>query len=153
MKASKIMTKSVGFCQAPDTLADALKIMWEKDCGIVPVVDAESKVIGTVTDRDAAAAVFLQNKTAAEIEVGEIIEGEAHVCREKDSVEDVLKKMRKKQVKRIPIVDESEKLVGIISVTDVLLAADKEKSLKKKLLKTLAAIAKPRPIVLEAIES
>lgn len=145
------MTKTVGFCQAEDDLAKAVEIMREKDCGFVPVVNKKSEVIGIVTDRDIAIAVFMQKKTASKISIGDIIDRRIITCSEKDDVEDVLKKMRKHQVKRLPVIDKKEKLSGIISITDILLAARKDKSLKKKIFKTLEAIGKPRPIVLKAV--
>ncbi|MGI8670583.1 MAG: CBS domain-containing protein [Aridibacter sp.] len=151
MKVNKIMTKTVGFCQAEDDLAKAVEIMREKDCGFVPVVNKKSEVIGIVTDRDIAIAVFMQKKTASKISIGDIIDRRIITCSEKDDVEDVLKKMRKHQVKRLPVIDKKEKLSGIISITDILLAARKDKSLKKKIFKTLEAIGKPRPIVLKAV--
>ncbi len=150
MKVNKIMTKTVGFCQLEDNLAEAVGIMRGKDCGIVPVVNDKSEVVGTVTDRDVAIAVFLQKKTASKIPIGDILNGKVFICSEKDEVENVLKKMRKHQIKRLPVLDKKERLSGIISITDILLAAGKNKALQKKILKTLEAIAKPRPIVLKA---
>lgn len=153
MKVSKIMTKTVGFCQTQDDLAKAVKIMLDKDCGIVPVVNERSEVIGMVSDRDIAVSLFLQNKTASESLIGEIISKKVIACSIKDNVDEVLRKMRRKQVKRLPVVNKKGKLAGIISITDILLAAGKDKDLKKKILKTLEAIGKPRPIVLKAIEN
>lgn len=152
MKVKKIMTKSVGTCGKNDNLARAVEIMWQKDCGIVPVVDKKSNVVGTVTDRDVAVSVFLQNKTVAEIIIGEIISGKVITCLTKDDVEQVLKLMKKHKIKRLPVTGKNNKLKGIISITDILLAAADDKSLQKKVLKTLEAIGKPRPIVLKQID-
>jgi CBS domain-containing protein len=145
------MTKSVGSCQTGDNLAKAVEIMWQKDCGIVPVVDKKSKVVGTITDRDVTISVFLQNKPASEIPVSEVTNSKVITCSEKDRIEDVLKKMKRKQIKRLPVTKKNGKLVGIISITDILLASGKKKSLRKKVFKTLEAIGKPRPIVLQAV--
>ncbi len=150
MKVNKIMTKNVGFCQAEDDFTKAIEIMWQRDCGVVPVVNKDSEVVGIISDRDAAIAVFLKEKPAADILISNHISEKVVTCSEKDSVKSVLKKMRKHQIKRLPVVDKKEKLSGIISITDILLAAGKDKSLKKKIFKTLEAIAKPRPIVLKA---
>ena len=57
-----IMTRSVGACSGTDTLHRAAQIMWEKDCGIVPVVDAEKHVRGVITDRDIAIAAATRNR-------------------------------------------------------------------------------------------
>ena len=151
MKVKKIMTKSVGVCEVNDNLAKAVEVMWQKDCGIVPVVDKKSKVVGTITDRDVTVSVFLQNKTTSEIRTGDVINGKVLTCTSKDKIEKVLKTMKKHQIKRLPVVGKKNKLEGIISITDILLASKKDKKLQKKVLKTLEAIAKPRPIVLKAM--
>ncbi len=145
------MTNAVGFCRPDDNLAKAVGIMWEKDCGIVPVIDKKSKVVGTVTDRDVAVSVFLQNKPASEITAGGVISGKVVTCSSSDKIEKVLKLMKKNQIRRLPVTDKNGKLEGIISITDILLASQKDKSLRKKILKTLEEIGKPRPIVLKQV--
>ena len=151
MKVSKIMTKTVGFCQPEDNLAEAVKIMWELDCGIVPVVNRKKEVIGTITDRDISVSVFLQNKPPTEILLDDVMTEKVFICSEDEKIESALKKMRKNQVKRLPVVKENGKLCGIISITDILLAAREEKSLRKKIFKTLEEISKPRSIILKEI--
>lgn len=144
------MTKKVEFCQAEDALAKAVEIMQQSDCGVVPVVNDKSEVIGMISDRDIAIAAFLKKRTVAKIRVSNVINEEVITCSEKDDAKSVLKKMRKNQIRRLPVVDEKGKLSGIISLNDILLAARKDKSLKKRILKILEAIGKPRPIVLKA---
>lgn len=152
MKVKKVMTKSVSVCGEDDNLAKAVQFMWQRDCGIVPVVNKKSKVVGTITDRDVAVSVFLQNKAASLIRIGDVINGKVLTCSSKDKIEKVLKTMRKHQIKRLPVIGKKDKLEGIISITDILLASNKDKKLQKKVLKTLEAIAKPRPIVLKALK-
>ena len=60
MKIEDIMTRDVRTCTSSDTLATAAQIMWENDCGAVPVLDAEDRVVGIITDRDLAMAAHLQ---------------------------------------------------------------------------------------------
>ncbi len=148
MKVKKIMTADAGFCFAEENLSKAVEIMRQRDCGAVPVVDGENKILGMITDRDIAIAVGSGSKTAAKIKVGEVIGKRVFSCLEKDDAEDALKKMRRAKVKRLPVVSENGVLVGIISITDLILKAPK---LKKKIYSVLKAIAKPRPIVLKEI--
>ena len=148
MKVKKIMTAEAGFCSADENLSKAVEIMWQRDCGAVPVIDGEMKVIGMITDRDIAVAVGSNSKTAGKIKIGEVIREKVITCFEKDDAEDALKKMRRAKVKRLPVVNENGALVGIISITDLMLKAPK---LKKKVFSTLKAIAKPRPIVLREV--
>lgn len=142
------MTTDVGFCFAEENLSKAVEIMWQRDCGAVPVVDNEKKVFGIITDRDVAVAASSRNRTAAKIKIGEVIVKRVFTCREKDDAEDALKKMRRAKVKRLPVVSENGVIIGIVSITDLILKAPK---LKKKIYSVLKAIAKPRPIVLKEI--
>ena len=151
MKVSKIMTKNVGTCRTNESLAKAVEIMWQKDCGIVPVIDKKNKVMGTITDRDISIALTTRNRLASEITTGEVINGKIITCSPKDKVKNALKKMRKHQIKRLPVVKKNEKLVGIISITDIL-SMKKNKSLKKEILKTFEAISKPAPILFKAAD-
>lgn len=148
MKVKKIMTADAGFCYAEENLSKAVEIMRQRDCGAVPVVDSEKKVLGMITDRDIAIAVGSNNKTAAKIKIAEVIGKRVVTCLEKDDAKDALKKMRRAKVKRLPVVGENGVLVGIISITDMILKAPK---LKKKIYSVLKAIAKPHPIVLKEI--
>ena len=106
-----------------------------------------------ITDRDICIAVASRNQTAGEIPVAEIVSGKIFKCSEKDDLKDVLKMMKRRKIKRLPVTDKNGKLVGIVSLSDILLRTGKDKKLKKKILKTLEAISKPRPIVLKAVQS
>ncbi len=142
------MTADVGFCFTEENLSKAVEIMWQRDCGAVPVIDGEIKVIGIITDRDIAVAAGSRNQKLPEIKISEVIDKKVITCVENDKAEDALKKMRRAKVKRLPVINENGALIGIISITDLILKAPK---LKKKILSTFKAIAKPRPIVLKEV--
>ena len=142
------MTAEPGFCLPKDELTKAVEIMRQRDCGFVPVTDENGKVVGTITDRDIALFAASENKQLSKIKAGDLIGARIIVCNADDSAEDALKKMRRYKIKRLPVVDENAKLVGVLAISDVLL---KCKKLKKEVLKVLKHIAKPRPIVLKAI--
>lgn len=148
MKVKKVMTTDVGFCSAEENLSKAVEIMWQRDCGAVPVVDSESKPVGMITDRDIAVAAASRNKRASQIKIGEVMSNRIFSCLETDDAEDVLKKMRRAKVKRLPVVGENGALTGIISITDLILKAPK---LKKKIYSALKSIGKPRSIVLKEV--
>ena len=153
MKVKSIMAKEVGFCHPTDNFSKAVEIMRQKDCGVVPIVDEKKKVVGIITDRDICIALASQNKKASEIKVSEVIKSKIVVCAESDDAETVLKRMKRKQIKRLPVVSKKRELVGILSITDVLLAAEKDKKLRKKVYSTLKAIGKPHPIILKEISA
>ena len=145
------MATDVGFCRLEDTLIKTAEIMRQKNCGGVAVVDAENKVVGIITDRDICIAVAARNKKVSQVKVKELTGGKIIGCAANDKIEDALKKMRKNQLKRLPVTDKSGKLVGILSLTDILISVRKDKKLKKKVYSTLIAIFQPRPIVLQEV--
>lgn len=152
MKVQDVMTAEVGFCQTEDSLAQAANIMWAKDCGAVPVVDVENRVAGIITDRDICIAVATRERRASEISVADFCREGIIVCAPNDKLRDALKKMAKNQIKRLPVVSQSGELVGIISVTDILLTTDEDKKLRKTAVSALTEIGRPRPILLTEIE-
>ncbi|MDQ3748182.1 MAG: CBS domain-containing protein [Acidobacteriota bacterium] len=152
MKVKDVMKTDVGFCSTEDSLMKAAEVMRRRDCGVVPIVDADQRVVGMLTDRDLCLAVVARNRKASDVKTEELLRGKAIVCSADDKLEDALRKMRKYQVKRLAAIGAGGELVGILSVTDVLqLAAGKDKKLKKKVYATLKAIFKPSPIVLREV--
>lgn len=145
------MTTDVGFCNLEDSLTRATEIMWQKDCGVVPIIDDENKVVGIITDRDICIAAATQNRKTSDIKAKEMIRGEVFSCEATDDVETALKKMRKYQLKRLPITDEAGELVGILSIADILLRGRKDKKLRKRTYSTIKAIGTSRPILLKEI--
>jgi CBS domain-containing protein len=153
MKIKDVMKTDVGFCSTEDNLKKAAEIMRYRDCGVVPIVDAENLVVGMLTDRDVCLAVVARNRKASDVKTKELINGKAITCSPDEKLEDALKKMRKCQIKRLAAVGKNGELVGILSITDILRAVRKDKDLKKKVFSTLKAISKPRSIVLREIDN
>lgn len=151
MKVKDLMTRDPDFVGAGDTLAKAADIMWQRDCGVVPIVDEEMNVTGMITDRDICRVLTGRNKKAGDIKAGELVSGDIIGCRPGDKITGVLKKMKKNQLHRLPVRDGEKKLVGIISIRDIILASGKKKSLRKKAYSALLRIAKPSSIVLHEI--
>ena len=152
MKVEKLMASGVGVCGLEDDLTKVVAVMREKDCGVVPVVDAENRLVGVITDRDVCFAVG--TKKLAAVKAREVIDDKTFTaCAPDDEIKSALRKMRKHQLKRLPVVAQSGEIVGILSISDVLLKAGKDKKLKKQVYKTLESIYAPRPIVLKAIDA
>ncbi len=148
MKVFEVMTIEVGFCRLEDDLTNAAQIMWEKDCGIVPVVDSEKRVVGVITDRDICIAAATRNRQTSQIKASEMNFRAPVVCAMEDDLKDVLRRMRKYKVKRLCVTNQFKELLGVISLTDILLKAGEKKSVRKLIFSTLNALAKPAPIVL-----
>ncbi len=151
MKVKEFMSKNVGFCHPEDKLAKAAEIMQQHDCGVVPVIDENEKVIGMITDRDICLAFASGNAKISQLKVEKLMTTKIIDCSADDKIEDALKKMRKNQLKRLAVTGKDGKIVGILSVTDVLISVRKDKKLKKKIYSTLEAIFQPRPIVLQEV--
>ncbi len=151
MKVRTIMTTDIGFCNLTDTLTKAAVIMRHKDCGVVPLVNEEKRIVGMITDRDICIAAGERNQKLSTMKSEEMIKGEIVSCKVTDKIETALKKMRKNQLKRLPITGKNSELVGILSITDILLSRRINKKLKKQIFRTLQAIATSRPIVLKEI--
>jgi CBS domain-containing protein len=110
---------------SPDTdLAVVARLMWEGDCGAVPVVTDDRKVIGMITDRDICIASATRAKPPAEIRAGEVITNHGvHAVKPDDDVRVAMRTMRKHKVRRLPVVDRDQRLAGIVSINDLAINA------------------------------
>ena len=153
MKVFEVMTIDAGFCNSGDNLTKAAEIMRQKDCGIVPVIDAEKKIVGVITDRDICLAAAKLNKKTADIKAHELNLRFVKTCAPDDDVKDVLRRMRKYKIKRLCVAGQEKELLGVISLSDILLKAGDKKSVRKLIFSTLRAIAKPAPIVLKELDA
>lgn len=112
------MTRDVVTCGAHDTLSRAAQLMWDNDCGAVPVVEGDGRLIGMLTDRDICMAAYTRGLSLSEISVGSVMSTALHSCAPGDSLRSLMDAMAKHRVRRVPVVDDG-KLVGIVSLADV----------------------------------
>jgi CBS domain-containing protein len=125
MKVEELMNKRVQSCLPTQTLADAAKVMWDADCGCVPVVDEEGRVAGMVTDRDICFSSYFQSKAPREIVIRDIMSQQVLSCRPGDRIRDAVMTMRNAQIRRLPVTDAAGHLVGILSLNDIALEAER----------------------------
>lgn len=123
MKVRDIMTTDVRSCQPETSLAEVATTMWDRDCGILPVVTGEGRVTGMITDRDICIAVVTKGRSAERIAVREVTAGNVYSCLPDDEVSAALETMKTRQVRRLPVVDERGHLKGILSMNDIALRA------------------------------
>jgi CBS domain-containing protein len=123
MKVQDVMTEDVKFCGPDTNLARATAVMWENDCGVLPVVTDDRKAIGVITDRDIAVALGTRNEQASEIPVKEVMTGEPYTTLPEDDIHTALKIMRKEQVRRLLVVNTEGVLNGILCLNDIALQA------------------------------
>jgi CBS domain-containing protein len=143
-----IMRVRVYSCSPTDTLHRAAQIMWEKDCGCLPVIDDVHRVRAVITDRDICMAALTQGVALAETSVSSAMSGSLTVCSPDDSLSSVEDLMRAQQIRRVPVVDANGVLIGMISLGDIarylrprILQAPASVA---QLLETLAGISEPR---------
>jgi len=132
MKIEKLMTRDVRSCRPEQSLVVPARIMWEDDCGCVPVVDDEQRVIAMITDRDVCMAAYTQGRELAAIAVHTAMSRGLHACSPTDDLKTVEEVMKREQVRRLPVLDDQRRLVGLVSVNDLVCEAASERPLKKK---------------------
>jgi CBS domain-containing protein len=119
MKVKELMTTDVKHCGMETNLAAAAKIMWEGDCGAVPVTDERGKVVGVITDRDICIAAATRPRTEGEIPVKDVISKAVYTCSPADDVRSALETMKSRKVRRLPVVEQGGRLAGIVSIHDI----------------------------------
>jgi len=98
--------------------------LWNRNCGMLPVVDAQQKVIGVVTDRDLCMALGTRNRLPGDVTVGEVVSGQIYSCKAQDDIRAALETMASRKVRRLPVVNEKGLLEGILSIDDIVLHED-----------------------------
>ncbi|MFN3485786.1 MAG: CBS domain-containing protein [Planctomycetota bacterium] len=124
MKVKDACTSDVKTCSPEANLAHAAVLMWENDCGVVPVVDGEGRPAGVITDRDIAIAVGTRGRPASEISVQDALSRNLRTVRPDDEVRLALEAMGAAQVRRLLVVDGRGVLVGVLSLSDVVRRLD-----------------------------
>jgi len=150
MKVEQVMRQPVKTCRPEDTLNTAAQIMWEHDCGCVPVVDTEDRVVGMITDRDICMAAYTRGEPLLSLRVGDVMSKHLCTCRGDDTVANAEQMMRANQVHRLPIVDAADRLIGILSLNDLAQEARRETGAKRHEVtftavgETLEGVCRPR---------
>jgi CBS domain-containing protein len=116
---SDLMTTAVRSCTTGDNLQRAAQIMWESDCGVVPVVESDGRLVGMITDRDICMAAYTQGKPLSHIGVFYAMAKEVHGVHDTDRVEAAEDLMRRVRVRRVPVLDRDGRLKGILSMNDL----------------------------------
>lgn len=152
MKVEELMTREVRTCSPTDTLGAAAQLMWEGDCGCLPVVSEAraQRVVGMITDRDICMATHFRGCRPREITVGEVMSTGVRGVRPSEHVADAEAIMRDAQVRRLPVLGANDELLGLVSLADLAREADRRRTSKEPPISqqdvgdALAAICTPR---------
>jgi CBS domain-containing protein len=150
MRVDERMTKNVKCCSAGDSLAEAARLLWEHDCGCAPVVDGNGRLQGILTDRDICMAAYTTGRGLHELHVADIMARNIATARPQESLQQAEMIMRARGVRRLPVVNEQHRVVGMLSCNDLCRWVDDGGSNGSQhhdavhLVGTLATVGRPR---------
>lgn len=122
MKIADVMTRDVSVCLPHEPLTRAARIMWDEDCGCVPVIDGHAHLLGMITDRDVAMSTLVMGGRM-DATVEHAMSRPVWSCREDDELSRAHEVMRKHQLRRLPVTDAEGKVTGLVSLSDIARAA------------------------------
>jgi CBS domain-containing protein len=139
------MKESPATCSPADALRRAAEILWQCDCGLVPVVEGDARLVGVITDRDICRASLFKGESVSAIDVGSTMSKNVIPAKPDDSIDSIVRLMIEKQIRRVPIV-ENERLVGIVSLADIarLVKTTESVSAYRTLAQLVAALSERR---------
>ena len=157
MRVADLMTRNALSVTPDSRLSDAALVMWQADCGALPVVEAATdRVIGMVTDRDICMACWSRNAAPSDVFVAEAMSQHLVHCHPEEGIERAEAVMHANQIRRLPVVDADERLLGILSLADLARATDAAPKLSSlrmlssdTLASTLAGICRTKPATSE----
>ena len=120
-KCNEVMTKKVVCCLPDDMVTKVAQLMQSENIGSIPVIENEQtqKLVGIVTDRDLVIKIIAKGQDAKSVKVEAVMTRQVVTCHAEDDLQKALDAMAKHQLRRIPIVDNNNKIVGIIAQADV----------------------------------
>ena len=155
MNVEELMTRTVRTCGPDDTLETAARLMWEIDCGCVPITDDQGRPVAMLTDRDVCMAALTQGRPLGEMCVKSAMSGSLHVVGVHDSLPVAEQLMQKFQVRRLPVVGLDGRLAGLLSMNDIAREALRERGQRQRVVTsddvaaTLASVCRPRVCVID----
>lgn len=139
MKCKDIMTSNPSTCSPEEISVQAARIMRDEDVGIVPVCEEDKKLVGVVTDRDICLTVVAEERHPREVKVSECMSEDLVTCQPEDEVQKAADLMKEYQVRRIPVVDNQGRILGMIAQADIALKV----GTPEEVTETVQKISKP----------
>jgi CBS domain-containing protein len=123
----ELMTVKPRTVKAGDSVVEAAKLMRGEDAGLAPIVDGD-RLVGVVTDRDIAIRVVAEGRDPQSTKVEEVASQNVVTIDPQQELDEALRLMAQHQLRRLPVVEEDGKLVGIVAQADVARHADAERT-------------------------
>ena len=124
MKVKDVMHSGVTWIEPDTSVRDIAKKMREQDIGAIPVGEND-KLIGMVTDRDIVCRGLANGRDASKLTARDVMSKGISYCRSNDDLDDAIDEMSKKHIRRLTVIDENKRMVGMLSVGDISRKADK----------------------------
>lgn len=119
MKVKDCMCHEVAYLTPESTVEDCAKLMCNNHIGCIPVCDCNKTVVGLVTDRDVILRSIACNKDVKSTPISDIMTCKVCCCMQNEDIKQAEKKMSEEQIRRLPVVDENNKIIGIITLGDL----------------------------------
>ena len=138
------MTANPTCCTPDETVTRIAKLMKTENVGSIPICENRDskKLIGIVTDRDLAIQVVAAAKDPHTVKASDIMTGNPITCRPDDDLQTALEAMERRQIRRIPVTDQSGHLVGIIAQADIARRLDRP----EQIAEVVAEVSKPSTV-------
>lgn len=150
MQVEQLMSRDLATCGPDDSLQDAARKMWERDCGSLPVCGADGRVLGMVTDRDICMNACFEDRPLSQLTVSHAMSGDVQVCNPGNSLNDAERLLQEGQLHRLPVIEDDGRLVGIITLADIAREAAREREMGMHDVEpdevgiTVSAVSQPR---------
>ena len=118
MKVKDMMHKGAEFVAPNATLEQVAKKMRDYDVGAIPVCES-GKPVGIITDRDITIRAWVNGKDVSKLVAEDVMTRKVVYCRDTEDAEDAIRIMETNQIRRLPVLDEAQKLIGMVSLGDI----------------------------------
>jgi CBS domain-containing protein len=147
LRCEDVMTRNPRCCAPDDTLLDEVKLMKELDVGFVPVCGAGDRagdgvLVGVLTDRDVALALA-DDQRPGHHRIREVMSKDPVTCRPDDDALECARRMESFQIRRIPVVDRAQKLVGVVALADIAHKAARRPEISRAVPAVMDAVSRP----------
>lgn len=152
MRIEQLMTKVARTCRSGRSLSEAAQLMWDNDAGCLPVTDGDGsqRLLGIITDRDICMAIRFDAGALPDLRVEDVMTEVTRACNPDDPISEAVAIMGEARVRRLPVVDGTERVIGMLSLADLALEAARQITWREPKItlaevgELLATICQPR---------
>lgn len=153
MKIRELMTSPAYTCRPGDSLEHVARLLWDHDCGMLPVVDGEGRVGAAITDRDVCMGALSTGRPLGDVRVADSMSKDVVTCTADEDADAVVTRMCERQLHRLPVVDGDGRAIGVVTLNDLALAGEHDLRTAALAKRLLAAVGRHRtgvPVVVAA---